>query len=64
MYDNKSYIHLKFFIGNAARAAAPATRAVSAVLIVILLGVLLRTWKAPPTDGSSQRVAFQLQVLL
>lgn len=64
IYDNKRYPHLKFFIGNTAWAAATTTRAVSAVLIVVLLRVLLGTREAPPADGSSQRVAFQLQILL
>lgn len=64
IHNNKRYLHLKFFIGNTAWAAATTTRAVSAVLIVVLLRVLLGPWEAPPADGSRQWVAFQLQVLL
>lgn len=62
--EDKRYPHLKFFIGNTAWAAATTTRAVSAVLIVVLLRVLLGSGEAPPADGSSQWVAFQLQILL
>lgn len=62
--NDQRYIHSVFFIGDATRAAAATTRAVAAVLIVVLLRVVLGAWEAPPTAGSGQRIAFQLQVLL
>lgn len=62
--EKKNFIHLKLLIRDTPRAAATTSRAVTTVLIVVLLWVILGTREAPPTAGSSQRTALQIQVLL
>ena len=61
---SKSSLHLKLFIGDAPWAAAATTRAVATILIIIFLRVVLGAREAPPGAGSSQRITFQIQVLL
>lgn len=57
-------LHLKLFIGNTTRAAAPPPGAVPAVFILILLGVVQAPGEAAAAQRTWQRAPVQIQILL